>query len=111
MSTLAQAVKFRSLADELNDNEYNRMISRLLNLPRAQMLSWLFKQFAESKDDSFVRQLLDNAIQTTSNIILSRKKKDKENISDKKGASESLSCDLHREIASYLKQKEYFAYS
>lgn len=114
MSTLAQAINFRSLADQLDDAEYQRMIARLLaGSPRGHVMSWLFKQFVTCKAGSFTRALFDNTMDQTTKIIRARKPKQsapKQNINNQTNIC-SLSGDSHREIASYLRQKEYFAYA
>ena len=115
MSTLTRAVTFRSLADQLDDAEYNRMISRLFRgCPRKSVLTWLFEQFVDSVDGSIEQQVMNNAIRDSSNIIQSRVHNECEIKPLKLGyktVAESLSGDLYREIASYLVDKKYFEFS
>lgn len=118
MSSLARGVEFCSLSGQLDDTEYHSMISRLFaGFVRKDLISWLFKQFVACNDGSFERQLCDNAMHQTTKIIRGRDNKHEQfqmiqnhDLSNEMGLG-CLSDDLYGEIGSYLKQKDYFAYS
>ena len=99
MSLLPRAVKFRPLAKQLTDTEFNVFISKLTKLYGKEIIfSSLFNSFAPSLQSNMNDDIY---IYIISNIIESRKIKDKQK--PKPSKIDELPSPLIAEIGSYVK--------
>ena len=101
MATLVQMVRFRWLADQLNDNEFKTFINEMLHKCGRNVV---LTQFMDFKALATNGQTMDKFIEIVQGIILNRKKQPLECVPTRLG---SLATSLIGEIGSYLNQKDY----
>ena len=110
MSQLTQAIKFRILADELDDDEFHRYITSLLQSDGKQLLlRSLFSEFIKPNNNDGMKTVIKSN-QIISNIIESRNIKHRKHLNNNRTIC-SLSNELIGELAAYLQQSDYISFS
>ena len=103
---LAEAVRFRSLSDQLSKAEKCEMITKLINEDIDMIFNALSSHFINPTNNT--QHIAENMSERISNIIRNRKKKPKLVI---KKQLDYLSKPLIGHIASYLDQYSYARWS
>ena len=107
MSALPQAVKFRELADQLDDSEFTRFLSTLCaQFGRDIFLTPLFNQFQRENNHNVTR-----ATAAIHDILNSRREKSNSPSVAPLVSLQSLPGELVGEIGSYCSQIDYFDFS
>ena len=103
-AALPTAIKFCSLSEELNDDEFGRLLSAICaRTGRKLLLTALFEQFRDEDNANGV----ESAIADIHDIMSSREPKHQVTQCKSLGVH-ALPTELIGEIGSYLKQREYF---
>lgn len=111
MATLAPVIRFRSLANELTDKEYEQFLCKATQqFGRDFILKPLFYHFSGMTFNDATNQILDGAIAIISGIIKDREKASDGNPCTRNDIA-SLSSALIGEIGSYLNQDDHIAFS
>ena len=104
MATLSLAIKFRLLADRLNDNEFKLFVDKLLQkYGRGILLTGLFQGFISVHSANLSEDALPGIISMTEDIITSRE--DGQESESRPPNLSSLSSALIGEVGSFLHQK------
>ena len=114
MSSLTQAIKFRSLASQLTDTEFTTFVKEVISqYDRSIILTPIFNQFSQHIPASPNQQMLDELIAIIKRIMTQRNPATKPGIvSDPKPVTMlSLSSALIGEIGSLLDQKSHMRFS
>ena len=104
MATLSLAIKFRLLADRLNDTEFKVFVGKLFQkYGRSVLLTRLFQEFIGVQPANFSDDALSEIISMIEDIIRSRE--DDQESENRPPNLLSLSSALIGEVGSYLNQK------
>ena len=105
-SPLAQAIRFRVLADQLSDSEFMQFTTRIVSrFGRNILLTPISSKITGTKSDRFEEQTVNELIGAIKEIINDRKDDEATSIASK-AALDALPGPLIGEISSYLKQNE-----
>ena len=110
MPALAQSIKFRWLAAQLNDAEFQQFVSKWLQSGgRDFILTSLYNQFIRTNEDNETEHPVIKPMNIISSIIESREEQANES-EIRPTTLDELSSVLIGEIASYLNQKDYISF-
>ena len=105
-STLAQAIRFRVLVDQLSDSEFIQFMTRIVTrFGRGILLTPMLNQIRGAKSNRLDGQAVSGLISAIKEIINAREEEPYTSIANKVALDE-LPAPLIGEISSYLKQKE-----